>query len=196
MWRQKTWTKSASSWRAGLQDFSGEIPVFSWAVRVHRRHRRPGTPGEGPAIPEGGEAGIETRGQCVDHRAERRSSAACQPHQAAGRDDPEVYGHTRAGYTLDECARPYGRPAQAVAGGGYSGFFTEMVELLINAAYVKVLSRKNGSAATGLRLPPPGSWKPMDWRTGCIPCLSLHEAGEPSGLPQQPPPHYAVIVTD
>jgi SAM-dependent methyltransferase len=64
---------------------------------------------------------------------------------------PEVYGHTRAGYTLDELRQTVREAGlKPVAGGGYSGFFTEMVELLINVAYVKVLSRKDGAHRRGI----------------------------------------------
>jgi len=63
---------------------------------------------------------------------------------------PEMYGHTRAGYTAAEL-----RCALAQAGfaplndSGYSGFFTEMMELVINFGYVFVLSRKKGNAEPG-----------------------------------------------
>jgi SAM-dependent methyltransferase len=63
---------------------------------------------------------------------------------------PEVYGHYRAGYTLRELSA-----ALVQAGltpndtGGYSRFFTEMVELVINYGYVKVLSKKRGGAKPG-----------------------------------------------
>jgi SAM-dependent methyltransferase len=63
---------------------------------------------------------------------------------------PEVYGHYRAGYTLPELSA-----ALIQAGlnpndtGGYSRFFTEMVELVINYGYVKVLSKKGGGAKAG-----------------------------------------------
>ncbi len=63
---------------------------------------------------------------------------------------PEVYGHTRAGYTipeLEDAARRAGlRP---VAAAGYSRFFTEMIELAINFGYTQVLSgrKDDGGAA-------------------------------------------------
>jgi SAM-dependent methyltransferase len=58
---------------------------------------------------------------------------------------PEEYGHKVIGYNLaqqdrmlrDVDLRPVGR-------GSYSGFFTEMIELAINFAYVKVLSKRSG----------------------------------------------------
>jgi SAM-dependent methyltransferase len=63
---------------------------------------------------------------------------------------PKVYGHTRAGYTQAELAdsvRMAGlRPAAA---GGYSRFFTEMIELGINYGYVRVLSRKKEGVKPG-----------------------------------------------
>jgi predicted SAM-dependent methyltransferase len=63
---------------------------------------------------------------------------------------PEVYGHTRAGYTVDQltealCTARF-RPQRL---GGYSRFFTEMVELIINFGYVRVLSAKRGGARPG-----------------------------------------------
>jgi SAM-dependent methyltransferase len=54
------------------------------------------------------------------------------------------YGHIRAGYTLAElrhCLEQVG--FQPVGQGGYSRFFTEMMELIINFGYVHILSRKN-----------------------------------------------------
>ncbi len=56
---------------------------------------------------------------------------------------PEVYGHTRAGYTVAELSERLQKsqliPLQS---GGYSRFFTEMMELIINYVYVFLLSRK------------------------------------------------------
>lgn len=63
---------------------------------------------------------------------------------------PEVYGHTRAGYTvaeLSESIRTAG--LQPRDSGGYSRFFTEMIELVINFGYVRVLSKKRGGAQPG-----------------------------------------------
>jgi SAM-dependent methyltransferase len=63
---------------------------------------------------------------------------------------PEVYGHTRAGYTVEELSQ-----ALLAAGltphssGGYSRFFSEMVELGINFGYVRVLSKKKGGPQPG-----------------------------------------------
>lgn len=63
---------------------------------------------------------------------------------------PEVYGHTRAGYTLSELSQAVSQSGlQPCASGGYSRFFTEMIELAINYGYVKVLSKKRGGAAPG-----------------------------------------------
>lgn len=63
---------------------------------------------------------------------------------------PEVYGHARAGYTSDELKDSMTQ-AGFVSNGdsGYSRFFTEMVELLINFGYVFVLSRKKGKGESG-----------------------------------------------
>jgi 2-polyprenyl-3-methyl-5-hydroxy-6-metoxy-1,4-benzoquinol methylase len=63
---------------------------------------------------------------------------------------PEIYGHTRAGYTIAELSN-----AIRTAGllpketGGYSRFVTEMIELVINFGYVRVLSKKRGGAQPG-----------------------------------------------
>lgn len=59
---------------------------------------------------------------------------------------PEVYGHTRAGYTISELSS-----ALRAAGlepkdtGGYSRFLTEMIELAINYGYVRVLAKGRGA---------------------------------------------------
>ena len=56
---------------------------------------------------------------------------------------PQVYGHTRAGYTVAELQDSVKQAELTPANSsGYSRFFTEMVELLINYGYVFVLSRK------------------------------------------------------
>lgn len=63
---------------------------------------------------------------------------------------PEVYGHTRAGYTIAELSdsiRTAGLTPQKT--GGYSRFVTEMLELVINFGYVRVLSKKRGGAQPG-----------------------------------------------
>lgn len=63
---------------------------------------------------------------------------------------PDVYGHTRAGYTMSELKDSVERAGLTpVKQGGYSRFFTEAVELLINFGYVFVLSRKKGVATPG-----------------------------------------------
>ncbi len=63
---------------------------------------------------------------------------------------PAVYGHTRAGYTLSELQAAVARvDLRPMAGGGYSRFFTEAVELLINFSYVFVLSRRRGAMSPG-----------------------------------------------
>lgn len=62
---------------------------------------------------------------------------------------PAVYGHTRAGYTVAELSQSIQQVGlNPVGQGGYSRFFTEMMELLINFGYVFVLSRfKKGGMA-------------------------------------------------
>lgn len=63
---------------------------------------------------------------------------------------PEVYGHERAGYTVGELSETLAQAGFTPAGhGGYSRFFTEMMELLINFGYVFVLSRKQDSSEPG-----------------------------------------------
>ena len=63
---------------------------------------------------------------------------------------PEVYGHYRAGYTLAELSAALTQAGLTPTDtGGYSRFFTEMVELLINFGYVKVLSKKRGGTKPG-----------------------------------------------
>lgn len=63
---------------------------------------------------------------------------------------PEVYGHTRAGYTIAELSNSI-RAAGLLPKetGGYSRFVTEMIELVINFGYVRVLSKKSGGAQPG-----------------------------------------------
>lgn len=63
---------------------------------------------------------------------------------------PEVYGHTRAGYTVAElCDSISAAGFTPKKHGGYSRFFTEMMELVINAGYVFVLARKRGDSGAG-----------------------------------------------
>ena len=63
---------------------------------------------------------------------------------------PEVYGHTRAGYTVAELSESIQTAGlQPRDSGGYSRFFTEMIELAINFGYVRVLSKKRGGAQPG-----------------------------------------------
>jgi SAM-dependent methyltransferase len=63
---------------------------------------------------------------------------------------PEKYGHTRAGYTVAELRAALEAAGFApVAHGGYSRFFTEIVELIVNYGYVFLLSRKSSSDDRG-----------------------------------------------
>jgi 2-polyprenyl-3-methyl-5-hydroxy-6-metoxy-1,4-benzoquinol methylase len=63
---------------------------------------------------------------------------------------PEVYGHTRAGYTVAELSDAISRAGlQPKDSGGYSRFVTEMIELVINLGYVRVLAKKRGGAQPG-----------------------------------------------
>lgn len=59
---------------------------------------------------------------------------------------PEIYGHTRAGYTvfeLSDALRKSGLDPKDTS--GYSRFMTEMIELVINFGYVRVLAKKGGA---------------------------------------------------
>lgn len=57
---------------------------------------------------------------------------------------PEVYGHTRAGYTIEELGVSVSRAGfEPKSSSGYSKFFTEIVELMINFGYVFILSKSN-----------------------------------------------------
>jgi SAM-dependent methyltransferase len=70
---------------------------------------------------------------------------------------PEIYGHTRAGYTVLELRHSVEQAGfTPVDDGGYSRFFTEMMELSINFGYVFVLSRKQG-ASPGSHIAPTSS---------------------------------------
>jgi hypothetical protein len=63
---------------------------------------------------------------------------------------PEIYGHTRAGYTLPELCQVVAQAGLTPSSqGGYSRFFTEMIELLINFGYVFMLSRKHNNTQQG-----------------------------------------------
>ena len=62
----------------------------------------------------------------------------------------DAYGHVRVGYTIAELSQMLAdagfRPG---ASGSYSQFPTEMLELCINLAYVKFLSRRKNAAQPG-----------------------------------------------
>ena len=63
---------------------------------------------------------------------------------------PEVYRHTRAGYTVPELSDALRKSGlEPKDTGGYSRFMTEMIELAINFGYVRVLAKKNGGAQPG-----------------------------------------------
>jgi SAM-dependent methyltransferase len=63
---------------------------------------------------------------------------------------PAIYGHTRAGYTAAELSRAVAEAGlEPMARAGYSGFFTEMVELGVNYGYVFMLGRKKGPRPSG-----------------------------------------------
>ncbi|RIK35873.1 MAG: hypothetical protein DCC55_28980 [Chloroflexi bacterium] len=63
---------------------------------------------------------------------------------------PEVYGHTRAGYSLAELQASVQRAGLIVtSSGGYSRFFTEMLELALNFGYVFLLSHRRTQSGQG-----------------------------------------------
>jgi len=63
---------------------------------------------------------------------------------------PEVYGHTRAGYTISQLSDALRKSGlEPKDSGGYSRFVTEMIELVINYGYVRVLAKKHGGAQPG-----------------------------------------------
>jgi SAM-dependent methyltransferase len=58
----------------------------------------------------------------------------------------EAYGHKVIGYNVEQLTEMLETVGlEARASGSYSHFFTEFVELVINFAYVKILSRKKGA---------------------------------------------------
>jgi SAM-dependent methyltransferase len=60
--------------------------------------------------------------------------------------DPATYGHIVQGFTADQLeARLQAVGLWPERRGAYSRFFTELIELAINVAWVKVLSRRKGS---------------------------------------------------
>jgi SAM-dependent methyltransferase len=63
---------------------------------------------------------------------------------------PDVYGHTRAGYTIPELSDTLQKSGfEPKETGGYSRFMTEMIELAINFGYVRVLAKRHGGAQPG-----------------------------------------------
>lgn len=63
---------------------------------------------------------------------------------------PEVYGHTRAGYTVAELSEAIQSAGLNPTGSsGYSRFFTEMIELVINYGYVKILGKTRSGSTPG-----------------------------------------------
>jgi SAM-dependent methyltransferase len=63
---------------------------------------------------------------------------------------PEVYGHTRPGYTVPELSDALRKSGlEPKVAGGYSRFMTEMIELAINFGYVRVLAKRHGDAQSG-----------------------------------------------
>jgi len=57
---------------------------------------------------------------------------------------PEVYGHERLGYDIEELSALLESVGlEPVSSSSYSRFFTEIIELLINFMYVKILKKKS-----------------------------------------------------
>ena len=68
----------------------------------------------------------------------------------AARMTPDIYGHTRAGYTIEELQHAMTTAGLTPLGwSGYSRFFTEMIELAINFGYVFILSGKKDNGRLG-----------------------------------------------
>ena len=71
---------------------------------------------------------------------------------------PDKYGHQVVGYTIEQhkaMLKEVGlEPTQA---GSYSRFFTELIELIINFAYVMVLTKKSEKGAAKGRIAPGSS---------------------------------------
>jgi SAM-dependent methyltransferase len=71
----------------------------------------------------------------------------------------ETYGHRVIGYNVEQLSEMLKTvELEPRASGSYSHFFTEFVELMINFAYVKILSRKKGApeVAEGVIAPSSG----------------------------------------
>jgi SAM-dependent methyltransferase len=69
----------------------------------------------------------------------------------------ETYGHTVLGYNIRQHGEMLsGVGLRPVAGGSYSKFFTESIELGINFTYVKLLSRNKTGASEGTIAPGTG----------------------------------------
>jgi hypothetical protein len=70
---------------------------------------------------------------------------------------PEIYGHERWGYDIEELSGMLSDSGlKPVASSSYARFFTEMVELAINFLYVKVLKR-GGTTGGGDHAIAPGT---------------------------------------
>ena len=68
---------------------------------------------------------------------------------------PAVYGHQRWGYDIEELSALLGSVGlEPVATSSYSRFFTEMIELLINFLYVKILKSRGKGGGDGHPIAP------------------------------------------
>ncbi|MBC7186581.1 MAG: class I SAM-dependent methyltransferase [Calditrichaeota bacterium] len=67
---------------------------------------------------------------------------------------PDKYGHIRPGYTREQLASVVGAAGFEVVGyAGYSRFFMESLELMINAMYVLVMNKDKAEAPEGVIAP-------------------------------------------
>jgi SAM-dependent methyltransferase len=72
--------------------------------------------------------------------------------------NPEKYGHRVVGYTIPQHQAMLGEVGfQPIDSGSYSRFFTELIELMINFAYVMVLSGKSSQERHEGRIAPGSS---------------------------------------
>jgi SAM-dependent methyltransferase len=79
----------------------------------------------------------------------------------------EKYGHVRIGYTLRDLKRLMSRVGlEPYATGSYSKFFTEMLELGINFAYVNALSKRSKSVEVEEGVIAPSSRDQLDAVSG------------------------------
>jgi SAM-dependent methyltransferase len=67
---------------------------------------------------------------------------------------PDKYGHVRGGYTVPELNHTLQQAGyRVVRDGGYSRIITELIELVINFVYVKVMNKGNAQHKEGVIAP-------------------------------------------